>query len=95
MEHVDYKYVPDVIMEPRMKFFIIPRLGSYMALPLVFQSYLSVESFDSGVMSKSKYLIEREEQLRKREEREKDVWGMIREKEEAGAEQEEIKQLQE
>jgi hypothetical protein len=32
----NYLYVPDTIKQPRMHYFIIPKLGSYMAMPLFY-----------------------------------------------------------
>lgn len=29
-------YVPEVVREPRMHFYKVPKLGSYMAIPLVY-----------------------------------------------------------
>ena len=37
-------FVPEVVREPRMHYFKVPRLGSYMAIPLVYNSCLSVEA---------------------------------------------------
>lgn len=42
-------------------------------------------------MATSKYLIEREDQLKRRDDRETEVAEVIKEKEEAGADPEEIK----
>ena len=44
--HID---VPEVVREPRMHFFRVPRLGSYCAIRLEYQSCLSVEAFDAGL----------------------------------------------
>lgn len=77
-----------------MKFFVIPRLGSYMAVGLNYQSYLSsFESFENGVVTNQKYLMEKGEQMKRRTERETEIADLMREKEEAGAEQEEIKAI--
>jgi hypothetical protein len=47
----DYKYVyvPEVVREPRMHYWIVPRLGSFMAVPLVYKSCLNIDSFDRAV----------------------------------------------
>jgi|LauGreDrversion4_2_1035121.scaffolds.fasta_scaffold2194384_1 hypothetical protein len=39
-------YVPEVIREPLMSYCKVPRLGSYMAVPLIYESCLSVESLE-------------------------------------------------
>ena len=36
-----YKYVPEVVREPKIHFWRVPRLGSFMAIPLVYKSSLS------------------------------------------------------
>lgn len=42
-------YVPEVIREPLMSYCKVPRLGSYMAVPLVYESCLSIESLEQAV----------------------------------------------
>ena len=42
-------FVSDVVNEPRIKFFDVPKLGSYMALPLVYRSCLEETAFDTGL----------------------------------------------
>ena len=42
-------YVKEVVREPRMNYQKVPRLGCYMAVPLVYQSCLSDEALDSAV----------------------------------------------
>lgn len=41
--------VPEVVREPRMHFFKVPRLGSYLAIRLEYESCLFEESFDLGL----------------------------------------------
>lgn len=41
-------YVEEVIREPRIHYWTVPRLGSYMAVPLVYKSFLNVDSFDTA-----------------------------------------------
>jgi hypothetical protein len=41
----NHKYVPEVVRNPKMHYWKVPRLGSYLAIPMVYQSCLSVESF--------------------------------------------------
>lgn len=42
-------YVKEVVREPRMHFQKVPRLGSYMAVPLVYNSCLSDEALEAIV----------------------------------------------
>lgn len=51
--------VPEVVREPRMHFFKVPRLGSYLAIRLEYESCLFEESFDLGLTD---YLGMRERQ---------------------------------
>jgi len=72
LEHV---LVKEVVREPRIHFFKVPRLGSYLAIRLEYQSCLSVEAYNDGVrdaLSCRERLKEQEEQKREHDEREKD-----------------------
>jgi hypothetical protein len=42
--------IPEVVREPRIHFFKVPRLGSYMAIRLEYQTCLYEEAFDAGVL---------------------------------------------
>lgn len=42
--------VPEVVREPRMHFFRVPKLGSYLAIRLEYQSCLYEDSFDAGLV---------------------------------------------
>ena len=42
-------FVKEVVREPRMHFFQVPRLGSYLAIRLEYQSCLFEESLDAAV----------------------------------------------
>lgn len=52
--------VPEVVRDPRVHFYKVPRLGSYMAIRLEYNSCLFEEAFDAGVVD----LIEVNERLR-------------------------------
>ena len=41
--------IPEVCREPRMHYFKVPRLGSYMAIRLEYKSCLNEKAFDEGV----------------------------------------------
>lgn len=45
----NYVYVKDVVTNPNMHFFEIPRLGAYIAIPMVVSSYLNANSFEEGI----------------------------------------------
>ncbi len=57
-------YRPEVTREPRMKFFRVPRLGCYMAVPLVYSSCLFTESFVAALADFAAY----REKVKKNEE---------------------------
>lgn len=42
-------YVKEVVREPRMHFLKVPRLGCYLAVPLVYQSCIFDEALDKSV----------------------------------------------
>jgi len=41
--------VKEVVREKRMHYFRVPRLGSFMAIRLEYESCLTEEAFDAGV----------------------------------------------
>ena len=41
--------VPEVVREPKMHFYTVPRLGSYLAVRLEYNSCLQEEAFDAAV----------------------------------------------
>ena len=67
-----YIYVPNVVREEKMHYFRIPKLGAYLAVPLVFNSYLLESVFDAAFESKKKYL---EDLDQFNEEKENDIKG--------------------
>jgi len=77
MKHV---YVPEVVREPRMVFYKVPRLGSYLAVPLVYNSCLFENALDNAVTNFLDCKTKREEQ-----QKQKDEWEEANRKEE-GAE---------
>ena len=44
-----------------MHYFRLPKLGSYFAIPLIYNSYLSENIFDVALKARVKYLGELEE----------------------------------
>lgn len=71
-------YVREVVREPKMHFYRVPRLGSFMVVPLEYESCISAVSLDSSVTDKitTKAAIKEQQQIR-------DAWNN---------EQEQIKQ---
>ena len=51
--------VPEVVREPRIHFFKVPRLGSYMAIRLEYESCLFEEAFDAGIEDMNRVREER------------------------------------
>ena len=42
--------IQEVVREPKMKFFKVPSLGSFVAVRLSYKSYLSVEALDKAII---------------------------------------------
>ena len=42
VEQFKHIYVEEVVREPKMHYWTVPRLGSFLAVPLVYKSCLSV-----------------------------------------------------
>ena len=51
-----------------MHYFRIPKLGAYLSVPLVYNSYLTESIFDAALDAKNKYLEELKEFNTKKEE---------------------------
>ena len=51
-----------------MHYFKIPKLGAYLAVPLIYNSYLSEKIFDIALEAKNKYLEDLKEFNEKKEE---------------------------
>ena len=74
-EELPHVIIKEVVREQRIHFFKVPRLGSYMAIRLEYESCLSVEAYNDGVrdsLSVRERLKEQEEQKREHEEKEKE-----------------------
>lgn len=41
-----YKYIKEVVREPKIEFWKVPRLGSFMAVPLIYKSCLFENASD-------------------------------------------------
>jgi len=42
-------YVPEAVREPRMHFYLVPKLGSFMAVPLIYNSCLFEDALENAV----------------------------------------------
>ena len=51
-------YVNNVVKNESMHYFRLPKLGAYIAVPLVYNSYLHEEIFDAALQGRLKYLAE-------------------------------------
>ena len=69
MKHV---YVPEVVREPRMKYYKVPKLGSFMAVPLVYDSCLFESALDNAVTDFIDVKGRKEEQNKLKEEYEEE-----------------------
>lgn len=71
--------VDDVVTDPRIHFFDVPKLGAYFAVPLTYKSCLSEASFDAGV---DDALECRKLRAQQEEEKQKSEHASIKEEEE-------------
>lgn len=56
-----------------MHYFRLPKLGAYLAVPLVFNSYLSESVFDAAFAARKQYLTDLEEFNKQKEDELKDM----------------------
>lgn len=67
-----------------MVFFRIPKLGAYIAIPLVYKSCLNEKSFDAALEERNKYLKAKEEQDLLKAQKQQEHDDKMKELEEAG-----------
>ena len=77
-------FIKEVVREPRMHFYRVPRLGSFMAVPLEYQSCLTGAALDAAVADSLQLRKAREEQDKLRADYEDDQEKIKDEKERAG-----------
>ena len=73
-EELNHILVKEVVREPRMHFFKVPRLGSYLAIRLEYDSCLSVEAYNDGcrdALSCRDRILEQEQSRLEHEDKEK------------------------
>ena len=61
-------YVKNVVKNDKVNFFRIPKLGAYLAIPLVYDSFLTEDIFDDALDQKLQYLDDLKEFNKKKEE---------------------------
>jgi hypothetical protein len=47
-------YIPNVVVNESMHYFRLPKLGAYVAVPLVYSSFLNEKIFDVALAAKKK-----------------------------------------
>ena len=72
-----YVYRPNVVKEEKMFFFKIPKLGAYIAVPLVFNSTLNEAAFDQAVAERIRYREDKETRLKEHQEKEANLRNAI------------------
>jgi hypothetical protein len=83
-KRLPHKFVPDVMKEPKLKFFQVPRLGSYLAISLKYNSCLYESSLDKAFENHFAIAQEKEAQEKVKQEHEEKVQKEREEKEAAG-----------
>lgn len=67
-----------------MRYFRLPKLGAFLAIPMIFESYLHDAAFDKGVEQRIRYLAAKEEQEKERAAKEQEFNDKLKELEEQG-----------
>ena len=79
-------FVPEVVKEKRMHYYQVPRLGSYLAVKLEYQSCLFEEAYDAAVENYKEVNQLNQDQEAERQQWEEEQAELKREKLEAGEE---------
>ncbi len=66
-------YVPEVVREEKMHWYEVPRLGSYLAIKMEYNSCLSEEAFDAALKDYQEVTVKKEEQEKEVEEHKANV----------------------
>ncbi|KAL4455834.1 hypothetical protein ABPG74_003244 [Tetrahymena malaccensis] len=92
-----YVYVPDLVKEPRMNYFKIPKLGAYIAFPLKYKSYLKEEFFNDALTKRQEFQAEHDkwetEKKEKEEEFKKEIEALEGDEEAIAAKNAELEQM--
>lgn len=86
-------FVEEVVKNPKMHFFTVPRLGSYLAIPLCYKSCLFEDALDNAVADYFAVVKAREEQERQKADWEDEQARIREDKEKAGEIYEEPKKV--
>jgi hypothetical protein len=81
-----FKLVEEVVRDQKIHYYMVPRLGSYLAIKLEYESCLFEEAFDSAVVDFAEVQIKRHEQDIKKREWEDHQAELKQEKEDNGEE---------
>lgn len=82
----NYIMVPEVVREPKMFYYKVPRLGSYLAIQLEYSSCMFEEAFDAAIENYNLVNLQRKNQEREMKEFDDQQAEMEEEKKEAGEE---------
>ena len=80
-------FVEDIVREGRMKFFEVPRLGSFLAIPLNYENCESESAFDKGLANHYDCEEKRNTQREEREKFEEELKEKREQHAESGAEE--------
>jgi hypothetical protein len=58
--------IPEVVREPRIHYYDVPKLGSYLTIKLEYQSCLSEEAFDASLQDYIEVEQKRAEQAKEK-----------------------------
>lgn len=85
-EEVKTIFVQEVVREPKMKYYKVPRLGCYFVCALSYNSYLNEESFDEAIENYRIYLEKINQQEAEKEAKRIEVENEMKNAEEEGTE---------
>lgn len=77
-------FVREVVREPKIHFFKVPRLGSYLSIPLVYNSCMFDDALDQAVSDYFAIVKAREEQEKQKHDYEEEQNKIREEKEKLG-----------
>ena len=61
-------YISEVVREPRMHFYRVPKLGAYLAIKLEYESCLFEEALDAAISNHLECKVKQEEQDKEKRE---------------------------
>jgi len=89
-EKLNSVFVPSVVVEPKVHFFEVPRLGSYFAVPITIKTCLNENAFDKAFEERVRLAAEKATMEKDRE----DKLREIEERREAGEDPEELDKIE-